>query len=364
MEGSARAVAPLAAAVLPRGVRAGGGDVEHTAAMRRAIELAARGLGATSPNPVVGAVVLDPAGQPAGAGWHAVAGGPHAEVVALAAAGPRARGGTVVVTLEPCAHTGRTAPCTEALLAAKVARVVYAVADPLHGGGAELLRSRGVAVTGGLLAAEAAAGNEAWLTAARTGRPFVVLKLAATLDGRAAAADRTARWITGPAARADAHRLRAESDAVLVGIGTVLADDPALTVRHVGGRDPLRVVLDTDGRTPATARVRPALILTAAEVKRDPTGRLDPAAVLALLHERGVRSVLVEGGPTVAGSVVGAGLVDKVVGYVAPVLLGAGPPALGDAGIGTLAAALRLRLTDVTQLGEDVRITGYPDREG
>lgn len=335
--------------------------MDETQAMRRAIALAARGLGTTSPNPVVGAVVLDTAGTVVGEGWHELTGGRHAEVVGLAGAGARARGGTVVVTLEPCTHTGHTGPCTEALLAAGVRRVVYAVEDPAHGGGADALRAAGVEVAAGLLAPAAARGNESWLHGMRTGRPFVVLKLATTLDGRAAAVDSTARWITGPAARADGHRLRAELDAIVVGVGTVLADDPTLTTRDVAARrQPLRVVFDTEGRTPPSARAHPALVLTAAEVKRDDSGRLDVAAALDLLYRRGVRSVLVEGGPTVAGSFIRAGLVDKVVAYLAPALLGAGRTALGDAGIGTVANALRLRFADVTSIGDDVRLIGYP----
>ncbi|NUS56123.1 MAG: bifunctional diaminohydroxyphosphoribosylaminopyrimidine deaminase/5-amino-6-(5-phosphoribosylamino)uracil reductase RibD, partial [Streptomycetaceae bacterium] len=227
--------------------------------MRRAIELAARGLGTTSPNPVVGSVVLDAHGDVAGEGFHEVAGGPHAEVAALRAAGDRARGGTAIVTLEPCAHTGRTGPCAQALIDAGVARVFYAVSDPTPNasGGAAMLRAAGVEVHSGVLAAEAARGNEAWLTAARLGRPFTTWKYAATLDGRIAAADGTSRWISSAASRADVHRLRARVDAVVAGSGTLLADDPHLAVRGTDGpvRQPLRVVVDTHARIPAGARV-------------------------------------------------------------------------------------------------------------
>lgn len=345
----------------------------ETAAMRRALALAAAGLGSTSPNPVVGCVILDPAGVLAGEGFHAHAGGPHAEVAALVAAGERARGGTAVVTLEPCAHTGRTGSCTGALLAAGVRRVVYAVADPdlAAAGGADVLRAGGVDVEAGLLAGEAAEGNEAWLHAVRTGRPFVTWKYAGTLDGRVAAADGSSRWITGPAARADVHRLRDESDAVLVGVGTVLADDPQLTVRDAAGdpapRQPLRVVLDSAGRTPGTARVRdgsaPTMILTAVEVGGDGAG-LDLDAVLALLYAGGVRSVLLEGGPTLAGSFVRSDRVDRVVGYLAPALLGGGGlPALGGDGAASMASIRRLRLDDVRQVGPDLRLTARPLRE-
>ena len=206
----------------------------ETSALRRAVALSARALGTTSPNPPVGAVVLDAAGELAGEGWTAPPGGPHAEVGALEQAGERARGGTVVVTLEPCAHTGRTGPCTTALLDAGVARVVVACTDPtaLAGGGAEVLRAAGVDVETGVLADEVALGPlEAWLTSRRTGRPFVTWKYAATLDGRSAAADGTSRWVTSEGSRADVHRLRAEADAVVAGVGTVLADDPLLDAR-------------------------------------------------------------------------------------------------------------------------------------
>ncbi|MGN6331780.1 MAG: bifunctional diaminohydroxyphosphoribosylaminopyrimidine deaminase/5-amino-6-(5-phosphoribosylamino)uracil reductase RibD [Motilibacteraceae bacterium] len=342
--------------------------------MRRAIELAARGGPATRPNPEVGCVVLDAAGQVAGEGWHERAGAPHAEVVALAAAGSRARGGTAVVTLEPCAHTGRTGPCTRALLDAGVARVVYAVADPtaLAGGGAQVLAAAGVDVVGGLLAAEAAQGNERWLTSVREQRPWTTWKFAATLDGRSAAADGTSRWITSPEARADVHRLRGEMDAVVAGVGTVLADDPQLTVRDVAvqpaGPQPLRVVVDTEGRTPAGARVlddaAPTWVATAAELGRGPDGRVDLVALAGELHRRGVQSVLLEGGPTLAGALLRVGLVDRVVGYVAPALLGAGPAALADAGIGTIADALRLELDDVTRIGADLRLTARVPTRG
>jgi len=342
-------------------------QAEHEA-MRWAIALAARGLGRTSPNPVVGCVVFDPSGAVAGEGWHARAGGPHAEVVALREAGPRARGGTAVVTLEPCKHTGRTGPCTQALLDAGIARVVVAVPDPnpLAAGGAALLRAAGVEVELGVLTDAASAGNIAWLTAVRTAKPFLTWKFAATLDGRSAAADGTSRWITGPEARADVHRLRSTVDTVMAGVGTILADDSALTVRLPGhdGWQPLRVVVDSAGRTPATARVRDdsaeTWIATAAEVGAGPDGRVDLDKLTAALHARGCRSVLLEGGPTLAGAALAAGLVDRVVGYVAPVLLGAGPAALVDAGISSIGEALRLDVTDVTVVGTDVRITGTP----
>ncbi|MFI9357912.1 bifunctional diaminohydroxyphosphoribosylaminopyrimidine deaminase/5-amino-6-(5-phosphoribosylamino)uracil reductase RibD [Streptomyces lydicus] len=361
----------------------------ETAAMRRAIELAARGLGHTSPNPVVGCVVLDVQGRTAGEGWHERAGGPHAEIHALRAAGERARGGTAVVTLEPCNHTGRTGPCARALIDAGVARVVYAVSDPTPTatGGAVTLAAAGIDVEGGLLADEAAAGNEAWLTSVLRGRPFVLWKYAATLDGRIAAADGTSRWISSPASRADVHRLRAAADAVIVGSGTARADDPQLGARISGLSDdeisqPLRVVVDS-GATAVKAGARvldgtaPTLIAVAEDADAAhldglaPLVRLPRAAgrrglhipaLLQALHQRDVRSVLLEGGPTLAGAFLAAQAVDKVVGYLAPVLLGAGPAAVGDAGITTIAQALRLDVTDIARLGPDLRITATPLR--
>jgi diaminohydroxyphosphoribosylaminopyrimidine deaminase / 5-amino-6-(5-phosphoribosylamino)uracil reductase len=356
-------------------------DELERAAMARAVELAARGLGSASPNPVVGCVLLDAGGRTLGEGWHERAGGPHAEVVALRAAGDASRGATAVVTLEPCNHTGRTGPCSRALLDAGVRRVVYAVPDP-HGvaaGGAATLAAAGVEMVSGVGAEPAERVNAAWLHSVRTGRPYVTWKVAATLDGRTAAADRTSRWITGPEARAEVHLLRAQADAVVTGIGTVLADDPQLAVRALPTRgsplgpvpatvrQPLRVVLDAAGRTPPDARVRdtaaPTLVLTATEVGSGPDGRgVDLDAVLALLHERQVRSVLLECGATLAGAFVDAGLVDRVVAYVAPALLGQGPAALTTRGVGaTIGAIRRLVLQDVGLVGADVRLVAALD---
>jgi len=362
-------------------------------AMRRAIELAGRGVGTTSPNPMVGAVVLDSAGAAVGEGFHVRPGGEHAEALALAAAGGRARGGTCVVTLEPCNHTGRTGPCVGALLAAGVVRVVYAVTDPtpLAGGGAAALLAAGVQVEGGLLAEEAELVNEAWLTYVRAGRPFVTWKYAASLDGRTAAADGSSRWITSSEARADAHRLRAESDAVLIGSGTVLADDPHLAVRkaELTRRQPWRVVLDSAARTPPGARmldeVAPTLVLTGPEQADGPRAQalraagaevvgvpaaaggpgLDLKAVLAVLAEREIVSVLLEGGATLAGSFLTARLIDRVVGYVAPVLIGGdGLAALAGPGAPAIDAAMRFRLDAITAIGPDVRLVARPIHGG
>lgn len=353
-------------------VKAGSPTEAEYRAMGRAIELAARGLGTTSPNPVVGCVLLDDAGDVVGEGFHAYAGGPHAEIVALAHAGDRVRGGTALVTLEPCDHTGRTGPCTEALIAAGLTRVLVAVPDPnpVAVGGAGTLRAAGIDVVMGVRRDEAEAGNIAWLTAVRRQRPYVIWKFAATLDGRSAAEDGSSMWITSEPARTDVHALRATVDAIIVGVGTVLADDPRLTVRnlHTGAplaiRQPLRVVVDTNGRTPEDARVRddaaPTWVATAAETGAGPDGRVSLPALLSELYQRGVRAALLEGGPRLAGAFLAAGLVDKVVGYVAPKLLGAGPSALLDAGVDTVADAIDLEVTDVVQIGDDLRFTALP----
>ncbi len=341
-------------------------DTTDVAAMRRAIELSARGALTTPPNPDVGCVVLDAVGEVAGEGWHERAGGPHAEIHALNAAGSRARGGTAVVTLEPCAHMGRTSACVDELIEAGIRRVVVAVLDPNDeaAGGVRKLADHGVDVETGVLADEAATANERWLMPFRTARPFVVWKFAATLDGRSAAADGTSRWITGAGARTEVHRLRAAVDTIVVGIGTVLGDDPQLTARmdeDSAAQQPLRVVVDSEGRTPSEARVlddaAPTWIATADAVS-NVDGRVDLTALLAELYRRGRRYVLVEGGPTLAGSFVRAGLVDRFVAYVAPALLGAGKNAVDGAGIDTIGEAVRLDVNEVTVIGGDVRITG------
>ncbi|MEU6868536.1 bifunctional diaminohydroxyphosphoribosylaminopyrimidine deaminase/5-amino-6-(5-phosphoribosylamino)uracil reductase RibD [Streptomyces sp. NPDC046876] len=347
--------------------------------MRRAIALASRGLGSTSPNPVVGCVIADAGGTVVGEGWHQRAGGPHAEVHALRAAGEAARGATAYVTLEPCNHTGRTGPCAQALIEAGVTRVVYAVPDPnpQASGGAATLRAAGVTAESGLLQAEAEAGNAAWLTSVRLGRPHVTWKYAATLDGRSAAADGSSRWITCPESRADVHRLRAEADAVLVGTGTLRTDDPHLAVRGIeGATQPLRVAVDTRAGLLPTARIlddaAPTLLVTAEDadtrhlpgidVLRLPLhdGRIAVHDLLDQLFARGVRSVLLEGGPTLAGAFLEAGAVDRVIGYLAPALLGAGPAALAGAGITNIAHAVRLEITEAVRTGTDLRITAVP----
>jgi diaminohydroxyphosphoribosylaminopyrimidine deaminase/5-amino-6-(5-phosphoribosylamino)uracil reductase len=331
------------------------------AAMHRALALAELVRGRTSPNPSVGAVILDEAGKLAGEGATQPAGGAHAEVVALAQAGDAARGGTAVVTLEPCAHTGQTGPCIEALLDAGISKVVYALDDPNPAatGGATKLRDAGVLVVGHVETAAAAAGAlRPWLHAVRSGRPFVTWKYAATLDGRVAAADLSARWISSVASRIDSHAFRARVDAIVVGSGTVLADDPHLTVRDADDKlaehQPLRVVLDRRHRLPQTARV----LDNAAETLVLDTAV--PRFALKALYDRGVRHVLLEGGPTLAGAFVEARCVDEVIAYLAPTLLGAGPSALGHAGVGSIGEAVTLDVDTVTRLGEDVKIVARP----
>jgi diaminohydroxyphosphoribosylaminopyrimidine deaminase/5-amino-6-(5-phosphoribosylamino)uracil reductase len=338
---------------------AGPEGTDLVGAMRRALAASVAVHGTTSPNPPVGAVVLDGSGAVVGVGATAPPGGPHAEVTALREAGARARGGTAVVTLEPCAHHGRTPPCTEALAAAGVARVVFAVRDPhpRAGGGGAVLRAGGVAVQEGVLADEVARGPlRAWLHAVRTGRPHVTWKLAATLDGRSAAADGTSRWITGAAARAEVHELRAAVDAIVVGTGTVLADDPSLTARLPDGslraRSPLRVVV-------GHRDVPPGFALDAPDVLHLRTR--DPDVVLAALHARGVVDVLLEGGPRLAGAFVAAHRVDRVLAYLAPALLGAGAAALADAGVGTIADLARLQVDEVRRVGADVLVDARPE---
>jgi diaminohydroxyphosphoribosylaminopyrimidine deaminase / 5-amino-6-(5-phosphoribosylamino)uracil reductase len=350
------------------------------AAMQRAVELSTDALGSTNPNPCVGAVVLDASGQVLGEGVTQPVGGDHAEVGALRAAGARARGATIVVTLEPCTHTGRTRPCTDAIIAAGIARVVYALDDPhpAAAGGAQRLREAGLEVETGVLTDAAAQVLGAWLFAVGHGRPHVTWKYAATLDGRTAAVDGTSRWITGDEARIDVHRERARVDAVIVGIGTVLIDDPALTVRDwPTTRQPLRVVVDSAARTPTTAAVldsaAPTLVAVGADAGDEqvaalqargadvarlarPDGRVDLVALLAALYERDVCITLLEGGSTLAASFVRERLVDRVLGYHAPVLLGAGAPLLGDVGVSTIAEARRLQLDEVSRLGDDVRM--------
>jgi diaminohydroxyphosphoribosylaminopyrimidine deaminase/5-amino-6-(5-phosphoribosylamino)uracil reductase len=333
-------------------------NAAECSAMGRALSLARKGPRGV--NPQVGAVILAPDGRVLAEGWHRGAGTVHAEVDALSQLSDGdARGATAIVTLEPCNHTGRTGPCSEALLKAGVARVIYAVPDPnppSRGGGERLARG-GVEVEAGLLQDEATALLAPWLTVQQLGRPHVTVKWAQSLDGRAAASDGTSEWITGPDARADVHRRRAEADAIVVGTGTVLADDPALTARRPNGtlfdHQPLPVVLG--GRA----------VPDDAALHRHPRTFLhrsgaDLPAVLAELRERGVQRVFVEGGPTIASSFLRAGLADEILAYVAPVLLGGDKLAVRDIGVSTITQARRLETIAVEQLGPDLLLIAHP----
>ncbi|MFK4762012.1 bifunctional diaminohydroxyphosphoribosylaminopyrimidine deaminase/5-amino-6-(5-phosphoribosylamino)uracil reductase RibD [Microbacterium sp. ZW T5_45] len=326
-------------------------------AMSRALALATNGPRGV--NPQVGAVILSSDGEVLAEGWHRGSGTPHAEVDALSKLAPgAAQGATAVVTLEPCNHTGRTGPCAVALIDAGIARVVYALDDPgaVSGGGAERLRAAGVDVESGEQRDAAYALISGWLTAQRLGRPHVTVKWAQSLDGRAAAADGTSQWITGPGARADVHRRRAEADAIVVGTGTVLADDPALTARDgdaLHAHQPIPVVIGAR-ETPADAAVR-----------RHPHAPLfyathDLPSIVADLHTKGVQSLFVEGGPTLASAFIAAGLADRVLAYLAPVLLGGDRLALTDIGVPTIDAARRLTVDEWVPLGADLLAVARP----
>lgn len=371
-------------------------DFRDRAFMARALQLAGRALYTTDPNPRVGCVIARD-GEVVGEGFHVRAGEPHAEVHALRAAGDRVGGATVYVTLEPCSHQGRTGPCAEALVAAGPARVVVAMQDPnprVSGRGIARLRAAGIAVDVGVLAAEARALNPGFVRRMETGRPYVRVKLAMSLDGRTAMASGESQWITGPAAREDVQRLRASSGAVLTGSGTLLADDPALTVRPAdwrlaayGGepvRQPVRVLLDRDLRAPETARLfageGPVLVLAedrvlvtrAGHAKAEalrarpgveviglpaPGGSLDLAAVLDELGRREVNGLLVEAGARLAGAFVAADLVDELVVYQAPVLMGSTARPLLDLPLAAMAERRPLVITDVRAVGADIRMT-------
>ena len=327
-------------------------------AMRLAIEQADQVKGATYPNPPVGAVILDRDGQIAGVGGTEPAGSAHAEVVALRRAGTRAAGGTAVVTLEPCNHHGRTPPCVDALLAADISTVVYAIGDPnpVAAGGAARLTAAGVDVVPGLSAELVRTGPlREWLYKQRTGMPHVTWKYAASIDGRSAAADGSSRWITGDAARADVHRRRAAADAIVVGTGTVLADDPTLTARLPDGtladRQPLRVV------------VGEREISSESNVLNDDSRTMvirthDPHEVIKALSDR--TDVIVEGGPTLAGAFLRAGVINRILAYVAPILLGGPVIAVDDVGVTTIGKALRWRYDGMAMLGQDVVLSLVP----
>jgi diaminohydroxyphosphoribosylaminopyrimidine deaminase / 5-amino-6-(5-phosphoribosylamino)uracil reductase len=334
-------------------------SMADAAAMRRALELATRGP-SKGINPRVGCVILSAHGDVLAEGWHRGAGTAHAEVDALSSLAPgAAQGATAVVTLEPCNHTGRTGPCSIALIEAGISRVVYAVADPgdHSAGGADHLRAAGIDVTGGVLVDEVEAMLDDWLFAAAHRRPHVTVKWASSLDGRAAAADGSSRWITGAAARADVHRRRSTADAIAVGTGTVLADDPSLTARTTGGAlfesQPVPVVF---GRRSVPAH---------AAISHHPNPFVqvdgsDLSADLRELQRRGIRSLFVEGGPTLASAFLAAGLADELLVYVAPALLGGPVLAVGDLGVDTIDAAHRFEFAAMERLGEDVLLVAHP----
>ena len=329
-----------------------------SAAMRVAIEQARSVKGSTYPNPPVGAVIVSAHGEIVGVGATEPAGGAHAEVVALRAARERASGGTAVVTLEPCNHHGRTPPCVDALIDAGITAVVYAVADPNPdaAGGAARLRDAGVAVTAGVCADEVAAGPlREWLHKQRTGLPHVTWKFAASIDGRSAAADGSSQWITGEAARADVHRRRAAADAIVVGTGTVFADNPTLTARLPDGslaeHQPLRVVVGKREIPPDSNVSRgdsPTMVLHTR----------DPHEVIRALSGR--TDILVEGGATIAGAFLRAGVIDRILAYVAPVLLGGPFGAVDDVGVTGIAHALRWRFDGVEPIGPDILLSLVP----
>ena len=351
--------------------------------MAQALRLAERGAWTTRPNPMVGCVIVAD-GDVVGEGFHVQKGGPHAEVVALQAAGDRARGATAYVTLEPCAHTGSTGPCADALIAAGVTRVVAAMRDPfpqVDGAGFERLRAAGIAVASGLMETQARALNRGFLSRVERGRPWLRVKLACSLDGRTALANGESKWISGAASRADVMRWRARAGALLTGSGTVLADDPHLTVRlndDAPFATPLRVVLDAGLATIARGNIRdaaaPTLYVHAhdtkvprdfdaprASVARDAARQLDLAAVLALLGEVGINEIQVEAGATLSGAFLRAGLVDELLLYIAPVLLGErGRPLFDGLGIETMAQRLQLQTVETRRIGDDLRLLLRP----
>jgi diaminohydroxyphosphoribosylaminopyrimidine deaminase/5-amino-6-(5-phosphoribosylamino)uracil reductase len=352
--------------------------------MRLALELAALGEGAVHPNPLVGAVVVCE-GRVVGRGYHRRFGGPHAEVFALDEAGDAARGAILYVTLEPCCHHGKTPPCTDRIIAAGVRRVVIGARDPnpeIDGEGIACLRAAGIEVDEGVLVDEATKQNEIFFTFIRRRQPFVQLKLATSLDGRIATKTGDSQWISSEASRTEVHRLRRRFMSVLVGVRTVLSDDPLLTVRHIVGPNPVPVILDRRGRFPPDARlldahsapiVATATMPTGLEQQlcargtrvwrlRDAAGGVDLPRLLALLAEDGIDSVLIEGGGETAATFLDAGLVDKVSLFIAPILIGGrgAVPAVGGAGAERVADALRLQRVTTEWTGPDLLYEGYP----
>lgn len=356
--------------------------------MKMALELAGKAMGRTSPNPMVGSVVVRD-GKVVGRGYHARAGTPHAEVHALRDAGEAARGATLYVTLEPCCHHGRTGPCTEAIINAGVGRVVAAMTDPnplVAGQGLKRLEDAGIEIVAGVLEEEARQLNEVFIKYITTRRPFVVLKAAMSLDGKIATRTGDSRWVTGVPAREYVHRLRDRYDAIMVGVNTVLADNPSLTTRLAqgGGRDPVRVILDSTARTPPEARIlspEAGAYTIIATTERAPLERLrglksagarvitvgakssgvDLTALMAELAELEITSVLVEGGGQVHASALAAGVADKAVWFIAPKLVGGidAPGPVAGTGVEFMAEALKLERVNISRFGEDICVEGY-----
>jgi len=361
--------------------------MDDTDYMKQALRLAEKGRGYTSPNPMVGAVIVKD-GRIVGKGWHERAGGPHAEVNAISDAGSRAVGATLYVTLEPCNHQGRTPPCTEAILSAGISRVVAAMADPnpdVAGNGCEYLRSKGLDVTIGVCEKEAQRLNEVFVKYVRTKRPFVILKCAATLDGRIATQNGDSRWVTGPEARKHVHEMRHAVDAIMVGIGTVKADNPSLTTRIDGteGKDPVRIILDTGLSISEDAKVicqdseAKTLIVTGpddfgqkertisargAEIVRAPVNSagIDLKRLMEILGSRGLTSLLIEGGSRVAASAIASGIVDKACFFYAPKILGGdGIPICTGPGPALMKDAVQVSISGVLRLGPDIMVEAY-----
>lgn len=350
--------------------------------MARAIKLAEKGLNTTTPNPRVGCVIATPDGEIVGEGFHQYAGGPHAEIEALRVAGEKSKGAHAFVSLEPCSHHGKTGPCVEALIEAGVARVVFAMEDPnpqVAAGGLDLLRAAGIKIEGPLMESSARALNPGFIKRQTLGLPFMRLKMAASLDGRTAMASGESKWITGPAARQDVQRLRARSCAIVTGVDSVIHDDPSLTVRlGENMRQPLRIIVDTHGRCPAEAEIlnQPGKTIVAcsenAELANDwPTWRLptkdDRVSLYALakkLADEGCNEVLVETGATLAGVFLGSGLIDEIVIYMAPKILGSDARPMFTLPIDKMSGQLPFQVSDMRAIGHDWRITATPDPEG
>lgn len=359
-----------------------GNDLKY---MRRALSLARKGVGKTAPNPAVGCVIVRD-GNVVGEGWHRKAGTPHAEIHALAAAGEASRGADVYVTLEPCCHHGKTPPCTDALIAAGVQRVVVAMVDPflqVAGKGIQVLREAGIRVDVGLLEAECRELNRGFITAMTCGRPYVIYKTAMTLDGNIATVTGHSRWVTGETSRKLVHKLRAQCDAVMVGVDTIIVDNPQLTVRHVKGRDPLRVIVDTRLRTPESVQVLSGpdahkTIIATCEIDpevhqrytaqgakiivcREYDGRVEMSDLLHKLHQIGIQTVLLEGGSRLAGDMLRRGLIDEGLFFYAPKVIGNGFAPFAMPGVTTMDQAHQLVIHKVERSGEDLLVHVRPE---